>query len=1377
VPEPIPSAALHEALAEHFSLDELKLLCHDAGIDPESVPYAERGKGVFAFCIVGAFHLSQQLPALLRECIRARPGVNWADLRIETAIPSEWHSLFTPQSLVSTQGGAAFIGTFSVSGDVVGRDKITITEETAYSVFGLRNPYLGLDPFTYRDRDKYAGREPEVFQAVSQLTAVGNQRTLLFVTGTSGCGKSSFAMAGLLPALQDHYLSHGYSVTPPTVMKPSLQPIAQLAEALRQMGLPPEDAFEAIKPFMIGVPSSPPSQHQIGLLVIDQFEELYTQSDPIQRDMFLSILAKLPPFAQLRMHVISTLRADYLPALFNSKHLYDIAKQGMDLRAMTEEELAIAIQRPLQVAYPTKRFEPPLVSRLVEDAAGDAASLPLLQVTLEDLFERGQLRLSQYDSLSDAIRKRADQVITYVDHDRGRLQTRTAEERDAIMQVLLDLIDVAQSNDDMRYFVSQRRTLATMVEKAPERERLIRELTRARLLSMESEPGAKGQPPIETVTLIHESLIYNWDALRETVARKRQLLQQRIRFKEALQAWQASPSDDYLLTGVRLAEARELERANDVDVRGDAERDFVRRSIERAESEQRAREQTLRQIAEQHRLRAEAQAGSARRLRALMVAIVVVALTTMLAGGAGLVALHQAQTAAASRSRQLAGVAERQRLVDSNRALLIGLEAYRASPTREALDFLHYAVMTPEQHVLTLDRGSDRTTGEDRVSIAQVRFSPDGTKLLAFDERMDVWDVVTGRHLRTFGADVGPIHDAQFSNDGTRIFSGSEALNVWSVETGAALSTTFATRNVPSGIRISPDDRHVVTFDSAPEAPEEEWTEDTFTAQLWDAATGTWQQDLVGHTTPIDDAAFSKADGWIAAAGRNGLVLVWRIGRPSQPHSLRVHAGPVQRVSFSTDSSMLAAAGADGKVVVWNVGSWTEIHRFQFDAKVNDVTFSPDSQRLAAGSDDGNAIVWDMQTGAKLGTSIARAAVTGVVVSPNGSYVLAAVSDGIARMFHTATGKLTTMFGGHEGGVVQASFSPDNQKIVTLDAAGQIRIWSLSVPGVFSGHTLRVWSAVLSPDERRLVTASEDWTARVWDVATQSTLFTLAGHGDQVQYAEFSPDAQLIVTASHDGTARIWDAHTGRPLPTALTHPGAVHTARFSPDGQYVLTSCSDGIARLWDLQTGTEARKFEGHSGAIHDARFSHSQGRIVTTGDDGTVMLWDLATGVVQGRSASVGSKIFSATFSPDDQHILYGGYDRTARLWNINTERVVRAFSGHDDSIAHVDFSPDGRKIVTASLDETVRIWDTVSGELLNILRGNDDVVNYAAFSRDEMTIVTSGSNTTARIYPLRTERVLDLARQRTIGELECWERVRFLGELIDCPIATIEPSSGT
>src|SRR5262249_28483708 len=151
----------------------------------------------------------------------------------------------------------------------------------------------------------------EIERGTEALTAPGAQRTVLFVTGASGSGKSSFARAGLVPALEQHYSARGLHVRR-GVMRPGAQPLARLADALQQLGLPPDEAFAAAKPFMIGVASSAPDQQTIGLLVIDQFEELFSsQCDLAQRDAFSAILASLPPFLQLRMHLIATLRSDF----------------------------------------------------------------------------------------------------------------------------------------------------------------------------------------------------------------------------------------------------------------------------------------------------------------------------------------------------------------------------------------------------------------------------------------------------------------------------------------------------------------------------------------------------------------------------------------------------------------------------------------------------------------------------------------------------------------------------------------------------------------------------------------------------------------------------------------------------------------------------------------------------------------------------------------------------------------------------------------------------------------------------------------------------------------------------------------------------------
>ena len=130
------------------------------------------------------------------------------------------------------------------------------------------------------------------------------------------------------------------------------------------------------------------------------------------------MLAGLDSFGQLRTYVIATLRADYLSALFDAPVLLEHFKQnGIELRAMSADELARAIRQPLlsqsKLDGHEKRLDPALVERLVGDVGDDLSLLPLLQVTLRALWDEPPHRLivERYHSLADTLEQQANQVL------------------------------------------------------------------------------------------------------------------------------------------------------------------------------------------------------------------------------------------------------------------------------------------------------------------------------------------------------------------------------------------------------------------------------------------------------------------------------------------------------------------------------------------------------------------------------------------------------------------------------------------------------------------------------------------------------------------------------------------------------------------------------------------------------------------------------------------------------------------------------------------------------------------------------------------------------------------------------------------------------
>jgi hypothetical protein len=146
-----------------------------------------------------------------------------------------------------------------------------------------RNPYKGLRAFQAKDRNDFFGREDFVNELIITLRDGTEPPRFLCVVGASGSGKSSVAMAGLLPALQNGAIhgSENWIYLEPFV--PGELPIENLTAAL--WAFLPQMPFDTIQENL----NSPTTKglHRLAqqiikqgnqrlVLYIDQFEELFT---------------------------------------------------------------------------------------------------------------------------------------------------------------------------------------------------------------------------------------------------------------------------------------------------------------------------------------------------------------------------------------------------------------------------------------------------------------------------------------------------------------------------------------------------------------------------------------------------------------------------------------------------------------------------------------------------------------------------------------------------------------------------------------------------------------------------------------------------------------------------------------------------------------------------------------------------------------------------------------------------------------------------------------------------------------------------------------------------------------------------------------------
>lgn len=461
-----------------------------------------------------------------------------------------------------------------------------------------RCPYRGLQLFDEADADFFFGRRALVEQLTKRLASSvltgGGAGRLLTMIGASGCGKSSVARAGLLPALRRGALP-GSKDWAYVVFRPGADPLEGLAVALAAAQVIELSTVEA-QQLLAAFRREPRALHQTVrlalskaperkvLLLIDQFEEVFTlcQDEPT-RAAFVANLHHASTVAQGPAVVLLTVRADFFGKCTAYPDLgRSIAQQLEVVGALTESELREAIEEPALRAG--VRFEPGLVEKLVAETVNRPGALPLLQHALLELWLRREgatlthAAYKQIEGIGGALRRRADQFYAAL----------TKEQQATCRRIFLRLTQPGEGTEDTRRRVPVR-ALSSAGEDLRGIETVLAALAdpQARLVALEGEVSpAEDQRFVE---LAHEALIQTWPTLRGWIEEDRGGLLIHRGLERAAAEWlKSGRKPEYLYAGTRLRQAEQWARRHGGEL-NEGERAFLR-----ASQRQRARGRALR---------------------------------------------------------------------------------------------------------------------------------------------------------------------------------------------------------------------------------------------------------------------------------------------------------------------------------------------------------------------------------------------------------------------------------------------------------------------------------------------------------------------------------------------------------------------------------------------------------------------------------------------------------------------------------------------------------------------------------------------------------------------------------------------------------------
>ncbi len=383
----------------------------------------------------------------------------------------------------------------------------------------------------------------------------------------------------------------------------------------------------------------------------------------------------------------------------------------------------------------------------------------------------------------------------------------------------------------------------------------------------------------------------------------------------------------------------------------------------------------------------------------------------------------------------------------------------------------------------TTDIGSYQVDEKNKVVITTTK-----------DNRIHIWDIVTGKLLRSFAGEHEEI-----------IF-----------------------------IEHSPYDKYLAIV-TEPESEKEENDEINRKVKMWDWGLNKflWTLDITGNELKAEFSPDGKSlaihyddpSGEPYDVRNQGKVQVFDVIAGKKKSNFLGHASYVRCATFSPDKKKIVTTYADSTIKIWDVekGQFTNLLTGHRDV-VNMLQFSADGSYLASASDDSTVKVWDAVSGKLLYTlEGSEGPVYSARFSTDMKYIIT-TSDDDGRVWDVGSGRLLRVLEGAGGN--DARFSQDGKYIIS-----DTRVCSAITGKLLfelDWHNSYINYSQFSNDGKYIVTASADETAKLWSVDYGELLYSFDDHTDEVVFAAFSKDNKKVITASLDNTVKVWDVQSGQ---------------------------------------------------------------------------------------------------------------------------------------------------------------------------------------------------------------------------------------------------------
>lgn len=560
------------------------------------------------------------------------------------------------------------------------------------------------------------------------------------------------------------------------------------------------------------------------------------------------------------------------------------------------------------------------------------------------------------------------------------------------------------------------------------------------------------------------------------------------------------------------------------------------------------------------------------------------------------------------------------------------------------------------------------------------------------DKLIKLWDMATGKEIRTFSGNDGRIEYVKFSPDGKYLGAMlySNQLKFWEVKTGKLLRT------------IENTSVHDI-FDYYPSGESVIYQTDGSKVKITNFVSGSDEKELsIEYATRIRLHPDNKR---LFAYTLKGEIKSYSLPDGQELGKLSIYSGETvpqisSKMEFSHDGKYLAVPFFNNTIHIIDVAANKEYAVFKDHQAgsnvISDIKFKETENKLISVDAIKNIFVFDIASRKKiLAVSNTMFSPVCVEVHPKQDYYL--VND-MKKVDYCkfSTGEIVREYQNKANRLLNMSYDQQGKYLATAGDDISIKLWNLKenkiervIPGFFP--------LVFTGDGKKLITMYNTIGLAIWNPETGEKLQDLNTEFELIQNLSVSADGRYLAGGGFMSVVKIWDLETGKLVKKFTGHAGGIYATAFSPDGKYLASCGLDQTIKIWEVSSGKEVKTLEGHTIVVSDVQFTK------------------------------------------DGKWLISAAWDKTLKIWDTQSWTLNKTLEGHVNIITDLDISDDGKYLASASgnnvvspADNSVRIWDLASGKQLCKLDNPTGQLNKVIFDKGTDLLYTCGEDGIAKVW---------------------------------------------